>query len=57
MDVSVYLIVATVATFMVGAAVAFLLALLSGQFADLRGSARVVLDGDDPMPMPTEGGR
>jgi cbb3-type cytochrome oxidase maturation protein len=57
MDISVYLVVATVVTFMVGAAVAFVLAVLGGQFSDLSAAARVVLDGDDPMPVHREGGR
>ena len=57
MDVSVYFIIATMVTFMVGAAVAFVLALAAGQFSNLDAIARVVLDGDDPLPVRTEGGR
>ena len=57
MAISTYLIVATIATFMVGAVVAFVLALMAGQFSELDKVARVVLDGDDPMPVRTEGGR
>jgi len=56
-DISVYLVVATVVTFVVGAAVAFVLALMAGQFSNLDSAARVVLDGDDPMPVHREGGR
>lgn len=54
---SVYLIIATVVTFMVGALVAFVLAVSSGHFSNLDKVSRVVLDGDDPMPARTEGGR
>ena len=57
MDVSVYFIIATVVTFMVGAAVALTLAAASGQFSDLDAVSRVVLDGDDPLPVRTEGDR
>lgn len=57
MDISVYLVVATVVTFMVGAVAAFLVALATGQFTHLDELAGVVLDGDDPMPVRLEGGR
>lgn len=57
MAMSVYLIVATVVIFMVGALVALVLAFASGQFSHLDEASRVVLDDDDPMPERTEGGR
>ena len=55
MDLAVYLVGATVVTFMVGAGVALALAIASGQFKDLKSAALVVLDGDDPMPVRMEG--
>ena len=57
MDLAVYLIGATVVTFMVGAGAALVLAIASGQFRDLKSAALVVLDGDDPMPVRMEGER
>ena len=57
MDLAVYLVGATVVTFMVGAGVALTLAIATGQFKDLKSAALVVLDGDDPMPVRMEGER
>jgi nitrogen fixation-related uncharacterized protein len=57
MDLSVYLIAATVVTFMLGAAIACALAFATGQFNDLDAAARVVLDGDEPMPTRWDGDR
>ncbi len=57
MDLAVYLIGATVVTFMVGAGVALALAMATGQFRNLNSASLVVLDGDDPMPVRMEGER
>jgi len=57
MDLAVYLVGATVVTFMVGAGVACAVAIATGQFNDLQSAALVVLDGDDPMPVRMEGER
>lgn len=55
MDLAVYLVGATVVTFMIGAGVALWLAVVSGQFRNLKRAAVVVLDGDDPLPTRLEG--
>lgn len=55
MDLAVYLVGATVITFMVGAAAALWIAAASGQFKNLKHAALVVLDGDDPLPTRLEG--
>lgn len=57
MDLSVYIITATITTFAVGAAVGLWLSVVSGQWDDLNGAALVVLDFDDPMPVRTKGAR
>ena len=57
MDLAVYLVGATVVTFMVGAGVALTVAIATGQFNNLKSAALVVLDGDDPMPVRMEGER
>jgi len=57
MDLAVYLVGATVVTFMVGAAAALWIAVVSGQFKNLKDAALVVLDYDDPLPTRLEGDR
>ncbi len=50
MDLAVYLLIATVATFTVGAAFALAYSIADGQWKDLHRAALVVLDDDDPAP-------
>jgi hypothetical protein len=50
MDLAVYLLIATVATFTVGAAFALAYSIADGQWKRLDHAARVVLDHDDPAP-------
>jgi nitrogen fixation-related uncharacterized protein len=50
MDLSVYLVTATITTFTVGAAFALWYSIADGQWKHLDRAARIVLDDDDPMP-------
>jgi len=51
MDMAVYLLTATVATFTVGAAFALWYSVADGQWKHLDRAALVVLDDDDPAPI------
>jgi nitrogen fixation-related uncharacterized protein len=51
MDLSVYLVTATIVTFAVGAAFALWYSIADGQWNHLDRAALVVLDDDDPMPV------
>lgn len=57
MDLAVYLVTATIATFTVGAIVGLWYSVAAGQWAHLGPSANTVLDFDDPMPIRSEGAR
>jgi nitrogen fixation-related uncharacterized protein len=50
MDLSVYLIAATIVTFAVGAAFALAYSIADGQWKNLDRAALVVFDDDDPAP-------
>ena len=50
MDLATYLVTAVVVTFMVAAAVALWLSIVSGQWRHLDAASRIVLDGDEPVP-------
>lgn len=50
MDMAVYLLTATIATFTVGAAFALAYSIADGQWKHLDHAARVVLDDNDPEP-------
>ena len=50
MDLSVYLVTATLVTFTVGAVFALWYSIDAGQWKDLDRAALIVLDGDDPLP-------
>jgi nitrogen fixation-related uncharacterized protein len=50
MDLSVYLVTATIVTFTVGAAFGLWYSIADGQWSHLDRAASVVLDDDDPMP-------
>jgi len=49
MDLSTYLIGATIVTFLVGAVFAFIWSIASGQWKDLEAQALLVFDEDDEM--------
>jgi hypothetical protein len=55
MDLSVYLVTAVIVTFTVGAAVGLWLSIVGGHWRNLDAAARVVLDGDEPMPTREKG--
>jgi len=57
MELSVYLMVATIATFAVGAALSLWASIATGQWKHLDRAALSVLDDDDPMPTHAEGAR
>lgn len=57
MDLSVYLVTATIAVFTVGAVVGLWYSVASGQWKNLDSAARSVLDFDDPLPVRSEGAR
>lgn len=50
MELSVYLVTATIVTFTVGAAFALAYSIVDGQWKHLDLAALVVLDDDDPAP-------
>jgi len=57
MDLSVYLVTATIAVFTVGAVVGLWYSVTTGQWKNLDSAARSVLDFDDPLPVRSEGAR
>jgi len=56
MDLSVYLVTATVVTFTVGAVFGLWYSVADGQWAHLDRAALVVLDHDDPAPTASDEG-